>query len=261
MSAIIKHSHKVRAAHGFVNDLDSGIKVYMGLSGTTAWSDEQVPDTPVDTIDENEAYWDELFGIAKIKSEDTMLCIPRIDWTSGDTYVVFDTSSASSYETAFYVLASNNLLYECTVAGGGVVSNEPTHTSGSQAYADGYTWTYLYDLDTYVNTMLILDWIPVIDDYAMQLKLGAHNVMVRKHIPDEASTSGKIISVAYRKIGIILEPLTLGDFVVDILYGNNTDFNPTFAQQPKDVILALDFRSPVLRQAAQTETIYSIVEF
>lgn len=261
MTAILKHSHKVRAAHGFVNDLDSGVKVYIGLSGTTAWSNEEVPDQAVDTIDENETYWDELFGIAKIKAEDTMLGVPRIDWTSGDTYVAFDTSSISTYETAFYAMGSNNYVYECTQAGGDVASNEPTHTSGSQAYADGYTWVALYDASTYVNNMLTNSWLPVPDNYDMQLKLGAHNVIIRKHIPDTDATAGKIASITYRKIGVIFEPLTLGDTVVDILYGNNSDFDPTFAQQPRDVILALDFITPVARQSAQTETIFSIVEF
>ncbi len=49
---------------------------------------------------------------------------------------------------AAYVAGSNTIftptthaVYSCTIAGGGNSTNEPTHLTGAQAYADGYTWT------------------------------------------------------------------------------------------------------------------------
>jgi hypothetical protein len=62
-----------------------------------------------------------------------------VAWTSGDTYSAGDQVQGSG---------AGDGVYECTVAGGGASTNEPTHPSASQAYADGYTWK-----------VMLIDWI------------------------------------------------------------------------------------------------------
>ena len=346
MTSITKHSNRVRAAKAFLNDIDvSATKIYMGLSGTTAWGDEQVPDTPLNTINESESFWNELFGVARIATEDTMAVIPRRDWTVGDGYAEFDTAHTDAFKLPFYALATNNYVYECkgipannirhaytvtvytggsgydvddvltldggtytdqteltvvsvdtsggitalsistvgdytvvpignvSVTGGAgsnasfemswvgdAVSSEPTHTTGTITVADGYTWTALYTIGSYL-TLLTANWLPVEDNYDTQVILGSNQIILRRHIPDATATGNKIPSNIYRKIGILIDPLKTNDLVLDVLYGDATDYDPDYAEQNRGVVLMLDHRSPIARQEGQTETIYVIVEF
>lgn len=346
MTAITKHSNRVRAASAFLSNIDEVlIKIYMGLSGVTAWTDEQVPDTPLNTIDESEAFWDELFGVARISTEDTMAVIPRQNWTSGNGYSDFDNAHPDAYKLPFYALASNNYVYECTgipannirhagtatidSGGGGYTVNdvltltggtsttdaqvtvasidgsggvtglsittvgdysivptgevsvtggsgsgltllmswvgdgattEPSHTSGSVTVGDGYTWDALYSIATMVN-LLTDNWLPVDDNFDHQLLLGSNQIMMRRLFPDETGTGGKISTTTYRKIGVLVDPLKTNDTVLDVLYGDNTDFDPLYSEQTRGVVMMLDHRIPIARAEGQTETVYVIVEF
>jgi len=347
MTSIIKNSNRVRAAVAFVNDVDDtgNNDVYMGLSGTTAWGDENNPDTPRDTIDEASSFWGELFGIAKIAVADTMLVVPKRLWASSANYGTFDNGSADAYIQPFYILASNNYVYECTIAPGNAQANsvtvadagtgyavaetitvtggtfataavitvsavdgsgsitaasittagdysvlpsnpvvgtasisgidatfdigfvsttvtttEPTTTSGAQTTADGYEWTVLYDLTSFTN-LLTTNWMPVENVYATQLKLGATRALIRRQIPDSATTGGKIANTTYRKVAVLFNPVDSGSSQVSVTYGDNTDFDVDFADQPVGVVMMLDHRPPIIRQAAQTETVFAILEF
>lgn len=346
MASLIKQANRIRAAKAFIDEIDAATSyVYLGLSGTSAWADDAIPDTPLDTIDEAETFWNELFGVVQIQSDETKLVVPRKNWTAGNQYNIFDTGSENAYSFPYYALASNNIIYECTaipsgdqhvylvetidnggsgysvddvltvlsgtfsdqaeltvtsvdgsgiitgvsvstegdysalpsnpvsVSGGGgssasftlvwvgePVANEPTHTNSSQAYADGYTWDVVTNITSFL-TLLTDYWMPVNDDYDIQTKLGAIHAMIRIHVPDESSTSDKIGSITYRKVGVLFNPKTSGGGNVDILYGDDTDFDSTFSNQNYGVVLSLDFRTPIVRQASQSETIYSIIKF
>ena len=63
------------------------------------------------------------------------------------------------------------------------------------------------------------------------------------------------------KVGILYNPLDGGGSPVNVAYGDNTDFDPLYSAQNPGVLLMLDHRTPVARQAAQTETVFVILEF
>ena len=58
-------------------------------------------------------------------------------------YWAQDTWSSQSYAVGKVLKTSGSKVYKCTVAGAGASTVEPSHSSGSQAETDGYTWEYI----------------------------------------------------------------------------------------------------------------------
>ena len=190
MASILKRTQRVTSAKAFHTQIDAG-KVYVGLGRTASWADDNVPPLPIDTLDSDEDFWTNLIGVAKVDLTDTTMCIPRVDWTSGFTYQLFDTASETAYEESYYAMNQFGYVYECTGVGGGSVSSEPTGTGPVIDTGDGYQWTYLYQLTVNDITDIVTnDWIPCYTGF--EDKMGANVVMIRRLIPDAPTTGNKI---------------------------------------------------------------------
>jgi hypothetical protein len=261
MASIIKTTQRITSAKAFHSQIDAGT-VYVGLGRTAEWTDEQSPPPPTDALDDDTDFWTNLIGVAKVDVSDTSMTVPRVNWTSGDSYQVFDSASIDAYNEPFYVINTRSQVFECTTVGGGTVSEEPELTGtlieGTEvATTDGYVWTFLFELSTNdTNEILTNDWMPCYPTF--EEKLGAHIVMIRRLIPDSVGTDNKIGLVSYRQTAILLDvQAQAGGAFIDA-YGAKADLETNLSP---GVLIQLDNRKAINRNTDQTETLISLIKF
>jgi len=152
MAAIVTSNFRVLNANNFKEDVANNV-VYVSIGKSDAWSlttsdtTDTTPFTPYDHLDALGEARANLMGLKKIASSDLSHVIPRYTWTSGNSYVAWDSDDASIFDKAFYIVTSEFKVYKCIKAGGGASSIQPTQTlTDPQAESDGYTWKYLYTI-------------------------------------------------------------------------------------------------------------------
>lgn len=213
MSAIVRKETRNNMAVEFVDRYAATNYLFVVYGKDTDWTtNEPDPDSvPSTSPDEETAFWTDAEIFKVVGSSYIREVAPRIDWTSGDTYVEFDTALADPWSTSFYVVSNVDLgggsfekrVYSCAVAGPGTSTDQPVHGTGTVAPGtDGYSWTYLYAISGAINEdLLTTDWIPLPSDGSQNdLFLPVH-VMVAVDLGDLNTEFGTITS--YRKIGLI----------------------------------------------------------
>lgn len=184
MSAIVTDRFRQVKAKQFYDRLnDADDLLYLAIGRSQAWTSESSPDTP-NVSPEDELSARHGLQSAKLLS-DWAYCVPRYNWTSGNTYVAYDDDDATLSTKKFYVFnASNFNVYLCLKAGSGTSTTEPTGTSTAvpSAGADGYIWKYLYNISAAnSNKFLTDDYIPVFRDTsvaAAAVQGAIHNITV-----------------------------------------------------------------------------------
>ena len=180
MPAIITNKFRRHNAQQFVESFSESANTvyYMGLGrsqafGTSTRGDSRTenegtdtsPLTPVDSIQDEFFYFDDLLAAKRITTSDVSFAIPRRNWTTGTTYDYYrhdygnrvtgttTTQSANSgatnlFDATFYVITSANNVYKCLENDNNTASTvEPTGTSTSiLTTGDGYKWKYMYSL-------------------------------------------------------------------------------------------------------------------
>jgi hypothetical protein len=205
MVAILKSGAKAHAAVNFLDNFyDAGgtDRIYIGLAAPAEWSpDPGVPDTPINSYDEENSFWGNLVGAGEVaQGNDTELVIPRNPWvTAVATFAIYNDATASGAGTFiardFYVtnLEANPKVYACTIVGGGNTANEPTHTNPAGVTGgDGYRWEYLFTIGSGedVSAALLSDsWMPV---------------------PTANSTTAWVNSTLYAVGDVVADPITPG---------------------------------------------------
>jgi hypothetical protein len=187
MAAIITSKFRIHNAESFKEGFSeaAATNMYLGIGRPQGWTNDNSPDTPVDTVADEYYYWDDMLAVKRIQSSDVAHAVPRRNWTSGkyyDTYrhdyngatagVNIDsgggTTPASLYEANFFIVTDEYNVYKCldnrNTANAVIASTtKPTGTSTSPiTTADGYVWKYMYtispaDVIKFVST----DFIPV----------------------------------------------------------------------------------------------------
>ena len=206
--------------YGTVANTDNYL--YLATGHPAEWLDEANPDTPVDTVEDEEDFWTTVIGAKRIDATKTVPVVPRVNWVSGQLYVTFDKTDANAYNTSFYVLNSESRVYKCTVADVGVSTNEPLEASedGAGAIAanpDGYSWQYLYEIpQVNVDNLLNDTWMPVNygdtipvdakDDELAVYTLGSKYVLVQVVLEDTDTDVGAT-GTSYRQTAVISNPL------------------------------------------------------
>ncbi len=276
MAAIVKTNQRVYAAHHLHADL-SGAEAhthsaYMALGrGSTEWANESSPTVPVDSIDAEVDFWSNMGGLKKISTGDVALVVPRIDWTSGNSYTVFDDSSSAGYGESFYVMNSARYVYKCTVAGGGASTVEPIgHNNGSPIVnGDGYTWEFLYDIisNDYEN-IATTNWMPVYandqvtnnslyqvtyGDVDAYKTLGAKYLLVKCEF---ASTDIATVT-AYRQVAVLIDPIDSGASPLTASTALKADMETTLSA---GILMQLQNRTVIARGDSDSATIYSVIE-
>ena len=180
MPAIITNKFRRHNAQQFVESFSETANTvyYMGLGrsqafGTSTRGDSRTdnegtdtsPLTPVDSIQDEFFYFDDLLAAKRITTSDVSFAIPRRNWTTGTTYDYYrhdygnritgttTTQAANSgatnlFDATFYVLSSANNVYKVLDNNSNAASTVmPTGTSTSiLTTGDGYKWKYMYSL-------------------------------------------------------------------------------------------------------------------
>ena len=150
MAAIVTSNFRTLNA-GHFKDQVEGSSVYVSIGKSDVWSlttsdtTDTTPFTPADNLDQLGEARANLIAMKKIVAADIAHVVPRKTWTSGRSYIAWDSDDASIFDKDFYIITSEFKVYKCIKAGGGASSIQPTQTlTDPTAESDGYTWKYMY---------------------------------------------------------------------------------------------------------------------
>ena len=187
MAAIITSKFRIHNAQSFKEGFGEAAasNMYLGIGRPQAWSNDNSPDTPRDTVADEYYYWDDMLAVKRIQTSDVAHAVPRRDWTSGKYYDIYrhdyngtttgvdidsggSVTPSSLYDANFFVITDEYNVYKCLDnrgSGNTVVASTTKPTGNSTTpitTADGYVWKYMYtispaDVIKFVST----DFIPV----------------------------------------------------------------------------------------------------
>lgn len=139
---------------------------FLFIGKSTPWSNENLPDPEIDSLDFEIRTWNDMLALKKILPEEVALCIRRIPWTSNVVYDQYDDVVDLYSETTpvnFYVMTDDENIYKCISNNNGSQSlYAPTGTSVDLIItADGYIWKYMYSIRPEMEDFITNDFIPV----------------------------------------------------------------------------------------------------
>lgn len=158
----------------------SGASLYLSLGKCYPWANDAGPPLANTSVSAYYELWDNMIAAKKITGNDVRHCIPRFDWTSGETYYAYDnlidTKDLMNPSTPFYVLTDEWNVYKCLSNNYGAISTyKPSSISTTTDFetADGYVWKYMYTISSEEKLRFITsDYIPVktllVDDGSLQ---------------------------------------------------------------------------------------------
>jgi len=237
MPAIVTNKFRIHNAEQFTESFtESSPNIYyMGIgrpqafgtltrgdSRTTNEGTDTSPLTPVDSVQDEFYYFDDLLAAKKVTSSDVSYVIPRRNWATGTVYDYYrhdygnritgttttqtsDSGASTIWDSTFYVLSSANHVYKCLDNNSGANSTvEPTGTSTSiLSTADGYKWKYMYSLTAAQQTnFLSTDFMAVATDATVSSAAtdGAINIVKIKSA-GTGGTTGTHTSIPIRGDG------------------------------------------------------------
>ena len=164
MAILLTRSGRVELARAFFADIKNAHSYFnFAIGKTTAWLDEEIPPTPIDSEISVKDFRKNIMLIQAISSADVCQLVKREDWSSGTTYDPYD--DAISLESAkFYVITDENKVYKCIDNNGNNPSvNKPTTTTTNTVIlADGYTWKFMFQVSSSDQTKFLdAAYIPV----------------------------------------------------------------------------------------------------
>jgi len=167
MGSIVTSKFRIHNAEQFVESFSeaSNTIMYLFIGKSTAFPDDNVPPTPVNSTANIEfTPWREMYGAKRVNTSDVTHAIERYNWTSGTVYDYYDDQDTNLLDDDFYVMTDEYNVYKCLWNAGGTAStSKPTGKSTTEFIAgDGYVWKYMYTVST-ANALKFLtnDYIPV----------------------------------------------------------------------------------------------------
>lgn len=175
MALLLTRAGRVELARSWKRDLTTLLDYYHFTIGkTTAWADEESPDTPVDSGSVVNEFRRNIMFSKKLTSADVCHVVRRIDWSSGTIYDKYDDtystsnpaqSSATTLATAnFYVMTDEFKVYKCMDNNLNTASTVKPNGTGTSVVelADGYKWKFLFQVSSSDQTKFLdVDHIPV----------------------------------------------------------------------------------------------------
>jgi len=170
MPAIVTSKFRILNAENFKDDIaDPNTSVYVGIGKADAWSlttsdtTDTIPFQPQDNIDDIAEAYQNLIGLKQVTGADVSHVVPRYTWSSGQSYVPWDSLDQDIYDKRFYILTSEFKVYKCIRAGGGASTIQPIQTlTEPQLESDGYIWKYMYTLSVAdAEKFLTISYMPV----------------------------------------------------------------------------------------------------
>ena len=88
MAAIITSKFRIHNAQSFKEGFSeaAATNMYLGIGRPQGWTNDNIPDTPKDTVAEEYYYWDDMLALKRVQSSDVSHAVPRRNWTSGQYY-------------------------------------------------------------------------------------------------------------------------------------------------------------------------------
>ena len=211
MAAIITSKFRIHNAQSFQEGFSetAATNIYLGIGRPQAWTDDNSPDTPKDTVSGEYYRWDDMIALKRVQSSDVTLAIPRRNWTSGKYYDIYKdnyngvtagvnidsgagTTPATLFNANFFVVTDEYNVYKCIDNNnGGQSTTKPTGTGTTIiSTADSYKWKYMYtvspaDVLKFVST----DFIPV---KKIITNPGSTDPYYNQYLVEQAAVDGKI---------------------------------------------------------------------
>jgi hypothetical protein len=146
---------------------------YVFIGNHLPYFDENVPNSIVDSVNDEKLAWENMIAAKKITGNDVELVIPKISWTANTKYKQYDdlidldellTGNNSLNVKPMYVFTSERNVYKClsnNVSANSTVepTGDYTSSNGNIATSDGYIWKYMFNVKP-SNKFLADDWIP-----------------------------------------------------------------------------------------------------
>jgi len=220
VAAIITSKFRIHNAEQFKEAFgeSSATNMYLGIGRPQSWTDDNLPDTPKDTVAQEFYYWDDMIALKRIQQSDVTLAIPRRDWTSGKYYDIYrhdyngttagvniDSGGATTPNTLFsanfFVLTDEYNVYKCIDNAGGDPSTDKPTGQGTTIITtnDNYKWKFMYtvspsDVLKFVST----DFIPV---KSIGVNPGATDAYYNQFLVEQAAIDGKIDHIVINNVG------------------------------------------------------------
>lgn len=178
MPALVSHKFRIHNAQQFYESFSEAANTvyYLYIGGPSAFGatndggSDSSPPTPTNSVANVEYLpWNDMVAAKRATAADVSMAIPRYNWTSGTTYVMYDNSDTNLIESdSFYVMTDEYNVYKClrNSANGnvGIASTvKPTGVSTDTfETADNYLWKFMYKVQTAdALKFLTNDYIPV----------------------------------------------------------------------------------------------------
>ncbi len=161
MSSIVTNEFRVQNAQNFISDVKLN-NYYIAIGKIDDWQTSSR--TPLNTREIQIYNWNSMIGGKKILDNRISLVIPRIDWTMGTIYSMYDDTNDELDTSSFYVLTDESNVYKCLDNNNGAASTvKPTGTNISNIIlSDGYIWKFMYKISIEEsNNFVTNNFIPV----------------------------------------------------------------------------------------------------
>ena len=135
MSSVLTNKFRIHNAKSFIEGFSEAVptNIYTAIGKVTPWSatdinsgagsstSESNPPTPLDHIQNENEVWRNMIAAKKIKTNDVVHVIPRVDWESNKIYTMYTDTDAtllvdltnSSTPKPFYVMTDEFNVYKC----------------------------------------------------------------------------------------------------------------------------------------------------
>lgn len=162
MSSIITNEFRVQNAQNFINDVKL-YNYYITIGKIDDWKKNQSLNPPSNR-NTNLYCWKSMIGGKRILDSRVSLIIPRIDWTMGVTYAMYDDTNDELDSSSFYVVTDEANVYKCLYNNNNQPSTiKPTGTNISNiTLSDGYIWKFMYNISIEEsNNFMTNNFMPV----------------------------------------------------------------------------------------------------
>ena len=175
MAILLTKAGRVQLARSFHRDIFNARDIYhFTLGKTTAWDDEEFPDTPLNSEKFLKEVRNNIIFTQSVSSADICHLVRRINWTSGTVYDLYDdaysavmpaySGATSLAEANFYVITDELKVYKCIDNNNNSPSTvKPNYTNtDTDDTEDGYRWKFMFQVSSSDETKFLdAEHIPV----------------------------------------------------------------------------------------------------
>ncbi len=267
MATVILQDHRSLYLENILNTFIGSTprNLYLGIGRVASWPNEASPPIPVNTIDEKSDFFNDIIAAQLVTQANIAAVVRRIDWSVGASFDLFDDDSDASFTTNFYVKNSENNVYKVeTKIPGSVTVNEPLGTGNGAPIdtADGYTWSFLYNIEGTLEALITNNWMPVTYDSTVTTEqtadgdpmafrtLGTNHMIIQSQVSDPVISE----SIVYRQLALLVDITNNSD----VLLTGSAELAANIKNS--GYMLHIENRKPIARDAGQTETFQTILK-